>query len=200
MIPVGADRRGDLYMRPQGTKKIGTERLLLRPFDPADAESCIRNWAADPAVYRHVSQKPQTLEQVRDWLSTAGEAYGNSETWYWAIVEKASGEVIGEIFVDDFSSRNGWCELDWKIGSSFWQKGYATEAAAAVARHLLDEVGFHRIQAKCCVENPSSERVMQKIGMVKEGVLRGYFYTKDGRWCDVVLYALLSSDITIENP
>lgn len=187
-------------MRPQGTEKLETERLLLRPFDPDDAESCIRNWAADPAVYRHISQEPQTPEQVQDWLSTAGEAYGHSETWYWAIVEKTGGEVIGEIFVDDFSARNGWCELDWKIGSNFWHKGYATEAAAAIVRYLLDKVGFHRIQAKCSVENPASERVMQKTGMVREGVLRGYFYTKDNRWCDVVLYALCSGDIIKMDP
>ena len=181
-------------MKQQGTKRLETDRLLLRPFGPADAESCIRNWAADPAVYRHISREPQTPEQVRDWLSTAGEAYASPETWYWAIVEKDTGEVIGEIFVDDFSVRNGWCELDWKVGSRFWQKGYATEAAAAVVRYLLDEAGFHRIQAKCSAENPASERVMQKIGMAREGVLRGYFRTKDGRWRDVVLYALLGSD------
>ncbi len=181
-------------MEHPGTKRLETERLLLRPFDPADAESCIRNWAADPAVYRYISQEPQTPEQVRGWLAAAEEAYANPETRYWAVVERTGGEVIGEIFVDDFSARNGWCELDWKIGSRFWQKGYATEAAAAVARHLLDAEGFHRIQAKCCVENPASERVMQKIGMTREGTLRGYFRTKDGRWCDVVLYALIDGE------
>lgn len=50
-------------MEHPGTKRLETERLLLRPFGPADAESCIRNWAADPVVYRYISQEPQTPEQ-----------------------------------------------------------------------------------------------------------------------------------------
>ena len=98
-------------MEHPGTKRLETERLLLRPFAPADAESCIRNWAADPAVYRYISQEPQTPEQVRGWLAAAEEAYANPETRYWAVVERTGGEVIGEIFVDDFSARNGWCDV-----------------------------------------------------------------------------------------
>ena len=98
---------------------------------------------------------------------------------------------MGEIFVDSLSSRYGRCERDWKIGRPFWGKGYATEAASAVLRYSRDRVGFHRIQAKCCVENRASERVMHKLGMTKEGVLREYFQVQEGCWLDVVLYALL---------
>lgn len=193
-------------MEHKGTKPLETARLILRPFRLEDAESCVRNWAADPEIYRYISQQAQTaqeVQEVQDWLSTAGEAYASPETYYWAIVHKVSGEVIGEIFVDEFSSRSAWCELDWKIGRAFQRKGCAAEAAAAVVRYLFEEVGFHRVQAKCCAENPASERVMQKIGMTKEGVLRGYFRAKDGRWCDVVLYAALRNDSTpgfVPNP
>ena len=182
-------------MEHKGTKLLETARLILRPFRLEDAESCICNWSADSEVYRYISQEAQTPNDVYDWLSTADEAYASLETYYWAIVEKESGKVIGEIFVDELSSRNSWCELDWKIGKAFWGKGYTTEAAMSVIQYLLGGVGFHRIQAKCCVENSASERVMQKIGMTKEGILHGYFHAKDGRWCDVVIYAMLSNDL-----
>lgn len=181
-------------MKHTGTKRLETERLILRPFCLEDKESCLRNWAANPEIYRYISQNAKTPQDVFQWLSTAGQAYASPETYYWAIVEKMSGEVMGEIFVDDFSIRNGWCELDWKIGPAFWGKGFAPEAAKAVIRYLMGEVGFHRIQAKCCVENTASERVMQKIGMTQEGILREYFHNKDNRWCDVVLYSLLDRE------
>lgn len=181
-------------MEHKGTKLLETARLILRPFCLEDAESCICNWSADPEVYRYISQEPQTPNNVYNWLSSADEAYASMETYYWAIVDKESKKVIGEIFVDALSSRNSWCELDWKIGKAFWGKGYTTEAAMTIIRYLFDEVGFHRIQAKCCVENSASERVMQKIGMSKEGILRGYFHGKDERWCDVAMYAMLSND------
>ena len=98
-----------------GTKQLETQRLILRPFRADDGESCLRNWAADPEIYRHISQQPRTPQDVAQWLSTAPQAYAAPDTYYWAMVLPSSGEVIGEIFVDDFSSRNRWCELDWKV-------------------------------------------------------------------------------------
>lgn len=175
-----------------GTVLLETERLLLRPFRLTDAADCLSNWAADPAIYRYISGQPQTIQDITAWLSSAKEAYACPETYYWAIEDKRLREVIGEIYVDDFSSRNRWCELDWKIGSAFQGKGLATEASRAVIRYLAGEhPGFHRIQAKCCVENLASERVMQKLGMTREGILRGYFLDYKKQWQDVALYSLL---------
>ena len=68
-----------------------------------------------------------------------------------------------------------------------------------IVRYLIDEIGFHRVQAKCCVENPASERVMKKVGMTKDGILRGYFHCKDGRFSDVVMYAILAEDTDKES-
>lgn len=181
-------------MEHKGTQVIKTERLLLRQFTTDDLDSCLKNWASDADVYRYLSKNAQTEAEVTDWLSSADHAYSDPEIYYWAIVEKTSGEVIGEIFVDDFSVRNSWCELDWKIGKGYWNKGYTTEAARAVISYMTEKVGFHRVQAKCCIENAASERVMQEAGMTKEGVLRGYFYSKDNRFCNVVMYAILKDD------
>ena len=86
--------------------------------------------------------------------------------------------------------------MEWKIGTAFQGKGYAVEAARAVLEYLIREVGFHRIEAKCCTENIASERVMQKLGMNKEGILRERFYGKDGRWHDLMEYSLLAHDLS----
>lgn len=176
----------------KGTKQLSTVRLTLRPFAPQDAESCLRNWAADEEIYRYLSAQPQTADEVREWLSSANEAYADPCTYYWAIEETHSGEVVGELFVDNFGTSSRWCEMDWKIGTAFQGKGYAAEAARAAIEYLIREVGFHRIEAKCCTENTASERVMQKLGMNKEGILRERFCGKDGRWHDLAEYSLLA--------
>lgn len=178
-------------MKRCGTATLFTDRLCLRRFQPTDAGDCLRNWAADPATYRYISGQPQTAQDVAAWLASADAAYANPETYYWAIADRTSDEVVGEIFVDDCSNRNRWCELDWKIGGAFQGKGFATEAARTVIHYLGEEVGFHRVQAKCCAENIASERVMQKLGMTKEGVLHEYFLNHENRWRDVVLYGLV---------
>lgn len=182
-------------MKHCGTRPLETKRLFLRPFRPTDAADCLRNWAADPAIYRYISGQPQTAQEITEWLSTAEKAYACPETYYWAIEDKASHTVIGEIYVDDFSSRNRWCELDWKIGSIFQGNGFAAEAGQAVIQYLTGkQPGFHRIQAKCCVKNLASERVMQKLGMAREGFLRSYFLDHENQWQDVVLYSLISGE------
>jgi ribosomal-protein-alanine N-acetyltransferase len=178
-----------------GTKTLETSRLMLRPFQAGDLESCCRNWAADEKVYTHISARPMDAAAMRAFLDGAEEAYAAPDTYYWAIEEKASHEVIGKIFVDDYGNRNRWCEVDYQIGSAYLGKGYATESFKAVIQFLLEEVGFHRIQAKCAVSNIGSERVMQKAGLRREGVLRGFFLRKDGRgYEDVVVYGLLAED------
>lgn len=179
----------------KGTKQLSTVRLTLRPFAPQDAESCLRNWAADEEIYRYLSAQPQTADEVQEWLSSADKAYADPRTYYWTIEETHSGEVVGELFVDNFGTSSRRCEMDWKIGTAFQGKGYAAEAARAAIEYLIREVGFHRIEAKCCTENTASERVMQKLGINKEGILRERFYGKDGRWHDLAEYSLLAHDL-----
>jgi ribosomal-protein-alanine N-acetyltransferase len=67
------------------------------------------------------------------------------------------------------------------------------EAVRAVLAHAFDDLGLHRIEAYCKVENAASARVMEKVGMAFEGVLRAYVW-KDGRPRDVKMYSILAPD------
>ena len=84
-------------------------------------------------------------------------------------------------------------ELGYWIASAAWGQGYATEAAAALCDYAFRVLGVHRIQARHFLHNPASWRVMQKLGMQREGVLRGAV-RKEGRFEDLVLYAVLAED------
>lgn len=176
-----------------GTAAIETGRLALRKLTVEDTGSCCANWASDALVYRFISDTPKTAAEMRRYLESVEEAYSAEEIYYWGIVERSSGTVIGEIFVDDISRSNEWCEVDYKIGPAFWGKGYVTEALSAVMDYLLHQAGFHRVQAKCRSDNPASERVMQKSGMRKEGILRDWYRLRDGSgFRDIVLYACVN--------
>ena len=107
-------------------------RLTLRPFAPQDAESCLRNWAADEEIYRYLSAQLQTADEVREWLSSADEAYADPRTYYWTIEETHSGEVVGELFVDNFGTSSRRCEMDWKICTRMM----SSTTAANITRYL----------------------------------------------------------------
>lgn len=179
----------------KGTKQLSTVRLTLCPSRRRMQKAVCATGRQTKEIYRYLSAQPQTADEVREWLSSADEAYADPRTYYWAIEETHSGEVVGELFVDNFGTSSRRCEMDWKIGTAFQGKGYAAEAARAAIEYLIREVGFHRIEAKCCTENTASERVMQKLGINKEGILRERFCGKDGRWHDLAEYSLLAHDL-----
>ena len=82
-------------------------------------------------------------------------------------------------------------EADYLVAASLG--GYATEASEALVRFGFDEMGVNRIQARHMVRNPASGRVMQKLGMEFEGILRGYSFNR-GQFEDIAVYSILASD------
>ena len=79
------------------------------------------------------------------------------------------------------------------IGVEWWGRGYATEAARAILDHGFESLGLNRIYAHHMVRNPASGRVLEKIGMMKEGLLRQPV-RKWGKFEDVVVFAILRDD------
>lgn len=171
-----------------GTKNMETDRLLLRPFVPEDADAMYRNWASSEEVTRFltwpVHANPDITKQVLDsWCRN----YANRDYYQWAIVPKALGEPIGSISVVRIE---GACaEVGYCIGTPWWHKGYTSEALDAVLAHLFDRVGFDRVEAEHDVCNPHSGGVMAKCGMVCEGTFPQSGQNNQGS-CDLRRYAL----------
>ena len=181
-------------MDHQGTVELETERLILRRFCHEDFGNSAG--AYDEAGYRLISRSPRRPEDMAQFLAGAEEAYAAPDTYYWALERKDTHEVVGEVFVDDFGERNRWCEVDYQLGPAFWGRGYAAEALKAAIAFLIGRVGFHRVQAKCSARNSGSLRVMEKAGMRREGVLRGFFRRKDGPgYDDVVICSILAEEL-----
>ena len=81
-------------------------------------------------------------------------------------------------------------ELGYWVGAAYWNQGYCTEAAIAVIRYGLDQLGLHKITSRYLVGNHASERVMVKAGMRKEGELVDEIY-KDGAFRTLGVYGLV---------
>ena len=108
------------------------------------------------------------------------------------------GEIVGSIEVTGADERSGHCELGWVIGKAWRGRSFMPEAASAVCAFLLEQVGYNRVEAYASVENASSTRVMEKIGMQKEGVLRSYFRLNSGKMTDIAIYSMLRADFLNE--
>ncbi|MCR5793894.1 MAG: GNAT family N-acetyltransferase [Solobacterium sp.] len=164
-----------------GTATIETERLVLRRFTYADIDSMLRNWIADEQTqWDYGEPYYPTAGAVRELFDTKYiVSYSREDYYRWAVIEKASGECIGQIAYFSVDTGNEHGEIEYVIGPAFRGKGYATEMTKAVIAYGFEKIGFHRVEIDCRPANEASRRVIEKCGLTYEGVFRDFFLRKD---------------------
>lgn len=169
---------------------LETVRLLLRPLRMSDAED-IFEYASDPEVttytfwYTHNSLDDS--KKFISWLTSDHFAC-------WGIVHKESNKVIGTCFFHSFNFQHRRADIAFNLSRKYWGQSYATETAREVILFGFNQWGLNRIQGTCMIKNIASARVMEKVGMTFEGILRKYTYGK-GRFHDLKLYSILRDEI-----
>ncbi len=181
-------------MKHLGTKKLETERLILRRFTINDATDMFHHWAGDPAVTKYLTWPAHnSIEASKGYLTALVDSYAQPNTYDWAIELKALGQVIGSIGAVGCSDAAGSVQIGYCLGRPWWRQGLATEAFSAVITYLMEQVGANRIEARHDPRNPSSGKVMEKCGLQYEGTLRESDLNNQGL-CDAAWYALLRKD------
>ena len=179
----------------KGTVTIETDRLILRRFAMEDAEAMFRRWASDDEVTKHLTWPTHSSLEISkmvltDWTSH----YPEPDFYNWAIVLKENGpEPIGNISVVGIDNKVDAATMGYCMSRAHWRKGIMAEALTAVIAFLFDEVGFNRVEADHDPNNPASGRVMEKSGMLHEGILRQAGRSNQGI-IDVSRWAILKSD------
>jgi [ribosomal protein S5]-alanine N-acetyltransferase len=135
---------------------------------------------------------PYAAGMAEAWISQHAAAFDARELATFAVITAGDGALIGAVGLA-INATHARAELGYWIGAPYWNQGYATEAAREVLRFGFQDLELHRIQATHLARNPASGRVMQKIGMRREGRLRGHFI-KWGSFEDVEIYGILADD------
>jgi RimJ/RimL family protein N-acetyltransferase len=147
---------------------IKTPRLLLRRWTEDDVKP-FAAINADPDVMRWIGDGSVRDEELTRANIARFEAYWEAEgRGMFAVEVRETGELAGftGLAVPDFLPEvMPAVEIGWRLGTSFWGRGYATEAAEAALRFAFEEGGPDRIISIMQVGNPASERVMVKLGM-----------------------------------
>ncbi len=171
---------------------LATERLILRPIVPGDAEQ-IYEYASDPEVTRYLPwDTHRSLRDTWAYIRATQAAYRRGQHYDYAITLRQSGRLIGAGgCVRELTEESRCAEIGYVLNRSYWGRGIATEAMHAVLRFLFETKSIHRIEARHAVQNESSGRVLQKLGMRLEGTLQDKYFFK-GRYWTVRQYAILN--------
>lgn len=169
------------------TLPIETERLLIRPSVPSDAVALSTGRSSD-FVTRYNLYRPCDEEEYFSELSSAEECCRE----YFSVLDRSGGEPFGSVVLSEDSHRyhvdavsvEAWLTED-RAG-----QGYMTEALSVILRLLFTERRRDRVSCEIMAENVASIRMVEKLGFVREGVLRGAVRTYDGIVHDSVLFSL----------
>jgi [ribosomal protein S5]-alanine N-acetyltransferase len=176
--------------------KLVSERLLLRELRESDAPA-VAAGAGERSVARYLTAipTPYPLALASRWVLSRIAWWEAGRGLTLAITEHGAPDaLLGTVSLRRFL-RDRRAELGYWLASHAWGRGIATEATRAVVDFGFHELGLARIYAHVFVDNHRSQRVLEKLGMISEGVKRQHI-RKGRRLHDVVIYGLLREEWT----
>jgi ribosomal-protein-serine acetyltransferase len=179
------------------SERLQTDNLVLRRFSRRDVEPLAE--AIDSSLrelnewlpWAHPGyKKEEAAAFVRDSL----EAWKSGRAYDFAIRRPTQiRRHLGNVSIWPVARMTLTGEIGYWIRTDEAGKGIATEATAALVHLGFNELGFHKITLRIAIGNRSSERVAEKLGFAREGVLREELLIR-GRWIDHTLYSLLEHE------
>lgn len=173
-------------------KTITTKRLELRLFQTTDAEAVTR-LCNNYNIYKNTLYLPYpyTIEDALSWIEHHLDCFNTDSSYEFAITDRKNGELFGAIALSN-NQRFNHGEIAYWIGEEYWGNGYATEAAEAILQFAFTEKHYHKVFARYFHSNPASGRVLQKLGMEKEGILIDHV-RKENQYINLVYYGITNA-------
>jgi RimJ/RimL family protein N-acetyltransferase len=168
------------------------ERVLLRPVTVDDVPALLpmfRDTEASRLTGSHDDGEPDEA-RIRTWYDTRGYQDDRLDL---AVVEQATGNVIGEAVLNEWNPGNESCSFRICLVPGTYGHGLGTEATRLIVGYGFEELGLHRISLEVYAFNPRARRVYEKVGFVAEGVLRDALLW-DGRRVDAAVMSILAPE------
>jgi [ribosomal protein S5]-alanine N-acetyltransferase len=174
-------------------QELRTARLLLRSFERGDIPAIVRlaGTREIAATTLHIPH-PYDNAEAEDFLARMDAECRHGNAAVFAVTLSSSGELCGACGLHVVSAQQR-AELGYWIGVPYWGRGFGTEAAHAVVEFGFNTLGLHRIHASHFAGNAASGRVLEKIGMLREGRSREHV-RKWGGFVDLENYGLLAAE------
>jgi ribosomal-protein-alanine N-acetyltransferase len=153
-------------------ERIETERLVLRVPRMEDAPVIFAGWTQDTEVTRYLTWRPhQRVQETEGFIQSCLSVWESRTRFPYVIMLKERGELIGMIDPRIEGPKVG---IGYGAALAHWGKGYMTEATRAIIDWAFHQRSIYHVYATTDVANVASRRVLEKVGMQCEGILRRY--------------------------
>lgn len=155
---------------------LSTRRLLLREMTDEDFPALCRMLQDPEVMYAYAHAFPE--EEAWEWLRRQQERYARDGIGLWALVEKATGEMVGQCGLtwQDCGREPPVLEVGYLLEKAAWHKGYATEAAQACRDYAFEHLGAEEVFSLIRDNNLPSQAVARRNGMEVRGAFVKHYY------------------------
>ena len=172
---------------------LESDRLILRKLEMADTKD-IFEYAAEPAVSRFMPwQAHKTTDDTAEFVDFVLDGYANHSQLTWAIELRSENKMIGTIDFVSWLEKRQRAEIGYTLSHHYWGQGLMLEAAEALVNFGFKEMDLIKVEAPIMLDNKQSQRVAEKLGMIREGVLRKHMIIK-GEFVDLAMYGVLKEE------
>lgn len=178
------------------TEVWGNGTVGIRPFCQADVAPlyvAARESINELCAWMVWCHPEYSIRDSEAFISACEANWEQEESFSFAVVDSRDGTFLGSTGLSQVNRAHGVANLGYWVRSSRTGRGIASAAVRLAAGFALQELGFSRLEMVIPIENTSSQRVAQKAGARREGVLRDKLKLK-GKLCDAVMYSLVLGD------
>lgn len=176
---------------------IETDRLILRQVTPDDAESVLK-YLSDKEVMKYYGLEPfDSINEALDEISWYKSIFEKKTGIRWGITIKNQNEVIGSCGFLNRVPKHNRSEIGFELSKDYWGQGIASEALKAVCQYGFEQLNLQRIEALIEPPNLSSQRLVERQGFIREGLLRNYEFSC-GKFDDLYMYSLLREEFDLK--
>lgn len=174
---------------------ITAERLSLREFQPDDVDALLAIYG-DPKVVEHMSFEPRSRDQVQATISsvrTAASVEPRVEYSLAAVSPQEGLVAFARLAIDTQHPGQNSGQIGFALRASLWGQGMGAEVVRLLLRLGFDELGLYRIWGARSPLNQASAKVMNRMGMIEEGRIRGHIRVRE-QWRDSIVHSILAPE------
>jgi ribosomal-protein-alanine N-acetyltransferase len=173
---------------------ISSERILLEPVSLVGLDD-FHEYSVYPELYRYLEFSPfQSLKESEAYLQKLIDRSETPFAQYFFIKLNKNDKIIGSFGMHSLDTYRKSVEIGYGISPYYWGQGYFSETLKLAMEYIFNDLCLHRVVARTAILNTASIKGLEKLGFLKEGVMRDYYRGVDGKWFDAVLMAKLNKD------